>query len=63
MKWYQTWDYKTRKPFWWTQRDERGVCFEIRKNGEHLDLFLGEHEKRISRHNTLQEAMNAALAF
>ena len=60
MKWYETWDYKTRKTYWWTQRDKRGICFEIRKNGEYLDLFLGEHEKFISRHSTLQDAMDSA---
>lgn len=60
MKWYETWDYKTCKPYWWTQRDQRGICFEIRKNNDKLDLFIGEHEKFISKHDTLQSAMDAA---
>lgn len=63
MKWYENWDYENHEPYWWSTRDKRGICFEIRKKGEYLDLFLGEHEKFISRHSTLQEAMDAALAF
>ena len=58
MKWYRTWDYKTRKDFWWTQRDVNGVCFEIRQENDGMCLY--KCDTLISKHNTLQAAMNAA---
>lgn len=59
MKWYETWDYKTKKPYWWTQRNNLGFCFEIRISENKFELYLGEHEKLLSKHETLQEAMDA----
>lgn len=59
-KWYETWDYRAHKPYWWSTRDKFGGCFEIRKNGDMLDLYFGEHEKLISSYDTLQAAMDAA---
>lgn len=41
MKLYETYDCKTKKKYWWTQRDKNNNCFEIRKldNGKFLLLI------------------------
>ncbi len=58
MKWYKNWDYKTHNYFWWTQRDQRGICFEIRKDNINFNLYVCEEFK--SSYVSLQAAMNAA---
>ena len=50
MKFYETYDYHTKRKYWWTQRDEDGRCAEIRQNdngGLNLlicDTFKSAHE-------------------
>lgn len=58
MKWYETWDARTHKPYWWTQRDVNGVCFEIHKGDDGMRLY--KCGTFISKHATLQNAMDAA---
>ncbi len=58
MKWNETWDYNTRKPYWWTQRNENGICFEIRKNGAKFNLFVCD--MFLKQFDLLQEAMDIA---
>ena len=58
--WYQTWDARNHEHFWWTQRDENGVCFEIRKKSD--GFWLYKCEKFISKHGALQSAMDEAAA-
>lgn len=31
MKLYETYDYRTKKKYWWTQRDKNNNCYEIRQ--------------------------------
>jgi hypothetical protein len=56
MRFYEDYDYHTKKKHWWTQRDAEGRCADIRRNdngGFNLlvcDIFKSEHK-------TLQEAM------
>lgn len=61
--WYETWDNNERRPYWWSTRDERGKCFEIRKSGGLHKLYKGERETYLSSHSTLQDAMDAAENF
>ena len=59
LNWYKTWDYETKRNYWWTQRDTEGRCAEIRKNENgKLDLFICDTYK--STHNELQEAIDEA---
>lgn len=59
MKFYETYDYKSKKKYWWTQRDTKGRCAEIRRNDNgKFDLLICEIYK--STHNTLQEAITEA---
>jgi hypothetical protein len=60
MKWYETFDYNTRKTYWWTQRNEKGICYEIRKENDSFVLYEGEHEIVLSKHRTLQAAIDVA---
>ena len=62
LNWYKTWDYETRRNYWWTQRDAEGRCAEIRKNDNgKFDLLICEIYK--STHNNLQEAMDEAKKY
>ena len=62
LNWNETWDYKARRNYWWTQRDAEGRCAEIRKNDSgNLDLLICEIYK--STHNSLQEAMDEAKKY
>ena len=62
LNWYKTWDYKTRRNYWWTQRDAEGRCAEIRKNDNgKFDLLICDTCK--STHNELQEAINEAKKY
>ena len=57
MKLYETYDYKTKQKYWWTQRDSEGRCAEIRKNDNgKFELMICEIYK--STHNSLQEAID-----
>ena len=57
MKFYETYDYHTKKKYWWTQRDTLGRCAEIRQNDKGtLDLYICDSFK--SSHATLQCAMD-----
>ena len=38
MKLYETYDYRTKRNYWWTQRDKGTNCYEIRKTD--TDKFL-----------------------
>lgn len=62
MKWYKTWDYKTRRNYWWTQRyTDKGICFEIRVNEFNSDVLnLYMCDKLISKHTDLIDAKKAA---
>lgn len=62
MKFYETYDYHTKKKYWWTQRDIDGRCAEIRQNDKGtLDLLICDFFK--STHKTLQEAMNESKKY
>ncbi len=62
MKFYETYDYKTKKKYWWTQRDAEGRCAEIRRNDKNtFDLLICDIYN--SNHNTLQEAMDEAKKY
>lgn len=59
MEFYETYDYKTKRKYWWTQRDADGRCAEIRKNDNgKFELMICEAYK--STHSELQEAMDEA---
>ena len=59
MTFYETCDYKTKKKYWWTQRDVDGRCAEIRKNDSgKFELFICEIYK--SSHIAIQNAMEEA---
>lgn len=59
IKWYETFDYKTGKKFWWTQRDKEGKCFEIRKN-ETNGLILNVNELFFDCFESLIDAQKVA---
>ena len=62
MIFYKTYDYKTKKYFWWTQRDIEGRCAEIRINDKGtVDLYICDFYK--STHNTLQEAIDESKKY
>ena len=62
LNWYETYDYGTRRKYWWTQRDANGRCAEIRKNDKgKINLLICETFK--SEHNELQEAMDEAKKY
>ena len=55
MKLYETYDYKTKKKYWWTQRDKKNNCFEIRKlDNSKFILLINEIETETF--NTFNEA-------
>lgn len=59
MRFYETYDYHTKRKYWWTQRDAEGRCAEIRQNDNGgLNLLVCDTFK--SEHKTLQEAMEEA---
>ena len=61
VKWYRTWDARTHTHYWWTQRDENGVCYEIRPAYGGTDFVLYKCDAKIKNvFNTLQSAMDAA---
>lgn len=39
---YETYDFKTKKWFWWTGRDKSANCFEIRQNGKTFCIIVNE---------------------
>lgn len=55
MKLYETYDYRTKKKYWWTQRDKNNNCFEIRKldSGKFLLLI---NEVETEQFDTFNEA-------
>lgn len=62
MKFYETYDYATKKKYWWTQRDSNGRCAEIRiKDNGKLKLLICDIYT--STHDTLQEAMTEAKKY
>lgn len=62
LNWYETWDYKTRRNYWWTQRDTNGRCAEIRNNDNgKFNLLICDICK--STHEQLQEAMDEAKKY
>ena len=62
MKFYETYDYKTKRKYWCTQRDANGRCAEIRRNDNgKFELLICETYK--STHNALQEAMEEAKKY
>ena len=62
MKFYETYDYNTKRKYWWTQRDSEGRCAEIRKNDNgKFELMICEIYK--STHNAMQEAMEEAKKY
>ena len=62
MKFYETYDYHTKRKYWLTQRDAEGRCAEIRQNEKGgLNLLICDTFK--SAHKTLQEAMDEAKKY
>lgn len=62
MKFYETFNYQTKKRYWWTQRDVNGRCAEIRQNDKGLlDLYICDFYK--STHKTLQDAINESKKY
>lgn len=62
MKFYETYDYNTKKKYWWTQRDEEGRCAEIRRSDKGaFELIICDFYK--SSHSTLQEAMDESKKY
>lgn len=62
MKFYETYDYKTKRKYWLAQRDADGRCAEIRRNDNgKFELLICEIYK--STHNALQEAMEEAKKY
>lgn len=62
MKFYETYDYNTKKNYWWTQRDTEGKCAEIRQNNKGaFDLYICDFYK--STHKNLQKAMNESKKY
>lgn len=58
IKWNESWDYYAHERYWWTQRDSRGVCFEIRKRNDKFNLCSSA--ERIGVYGTIDDAMKAA---
>lgn len=64
--WYEMWDYREHRRYWWSSRDENGVCFEIHKRGDKLRLYkVGRNDalESIADHDSLGGAMEAAETF
>ena len=62
MKFYETYDYLTKRQYWWTHRDTEGRCAEIRQNDNGcLNLLICDTFKSV--HKTLQEAMDEAKKY
>lgn len=58
----ESYDYNTKKYFWFTQRDENGMCAEIQKNDKGtFDLFICDDYK--STHSNIDEAMNESKKY
>lgn len=55
MKLYETYDYRTKKKYWWTQRDKNNNCFEIRQL-DTGDFLLLVNEKGFETFDTFSEA-------
>ena len=62
MKFYETYDYHTKRKYWWTQRDTEGRFAEIRQNDNGgLNLLICDTFK--SAHKILQDAMDEAKKY
>lgn len=61
LKWYENYDIKEKSRFWWTQRDENGVCFEIRHRFAMFSLYVCE--KYVGRYFSIDQAMKEAEAY
>ena len=59
LRWYEGQDRRNGERFWWTQRNKNGVCYEIRKVG--VQFALRKCGCLEGYHDSLQEAMDAAL--
>ena len=55
MKLYETYDYRSKRKYWWTQRDKNTNCFEIRKQDNGTFLLL-VNEIETATYNTFNEA-------
>lgn len=60
MKWYEYTDQKNKQKVWWTQRDAKGVCWEIRHDLFSSVFKLYRCGLRVSEWGTLDNAMQAA---
>ena len=58
IEWNESWDYRAHEHYWWTQRDAKGVCFDIRKRNDKFYLFACDELSGV--HDTIDDAMNAA---
>jgi len=56
MKLYETYDYKTKKCFWWTQRDKNTNCYEIRQEENSKKFCLLINDIRTEIFDTFTEA-------
>lgn len=59
LKFYETYDYRSKKIYWWSMRDINGRCAEIRQN-DNGGLMLYICDEYTSTHDTLSEAMAEA---
>jgi hypothetical protein len=39
---YETYDYRSKSLYWWTGRDAKTNCFEIRQSGDKYKLLVNE---------------------
>lgn len=65
MKLYETYDYKTKKKYWWTQRDKNNNCFEIRQldNGKFLLLINETETETIDTFNEVERKIKEMWVF
>ena len=57
LRWYETMDERTHSRYWWTQRDKKGVCFEIKQRFAMFKLY--RCDTFVGNFFSLQSAMNA----
>lgn len=58
IKWYEAYNINTKKHYYWTQRDNNGVCFEIRINKDSVSLYICDNF--YNKYKTVGEAQKVA---
>jgi hypothetical protein len=56
LKLYETYNYETKKRYWWTQRDKNTNCFEIRQCDTTKKWLLFVNEILTKKFDTFNEA-------